>query len=203
MAHKLQNFPEDFYAEKADNVIYQWDQFNAAHQRNTTEGVISPISAAVMNAPRLQVDLRTVNTARAVPAGPAPVIAFLSDLRGTLFKWATYRLLSLAPKAKKSKYPFSDLYNILLLPAVHIDPTEIIRDVGETKQLFNKLVWFEMFVRWDVPAPDGTQFVPYLVTLAKAMEAGKSISELKNASDKWVKTYENQIGRMVDAFLSS
>jgi hypothetical protein len=201
----LQAIPEDFFAEKSGDILGQMMTFNnekkVINNANGGEQIQIPILESSIHLPRLQADLRMQDTARGVNANaPAPILAFLSDMRRILFNWATLHLLSLATKAKKEKYPVHDLYVVVLSGAVGISQ-DLILKAEQIPAIFSRLARFEAIVRTGAKFDEANTFVSYLTTLAMAMDAGKSVSDLKGVSDKWISQYEPRLYEALKDFL--
>ena len=156
-----------------------------AAEQNTANRASFPINPDLMLLPRMQTDLRTVDTARN-PAAIPPIAAFLNASRTTLFTWAAIHLCSLAPPVRP-KFTNDALYKALLEVA-GLDATDI-QNFQQAKEMYPKVAIFERCVRRQAKQEEEGSFKPYLLALANALAAGKSLSSLKNVSKDWMDEY--------------
>jgi hypothetical protein len=196
MLTRVQRFPENFYAERGDrDALTQIADFNNGLGREATDVDTpnNPVSVAAVRAPRLQTDLRAVETAR-LPAGAppaaAPIVAFLNQTKADLFTWAVRHTFNLPGAASNPPYSHNDL-RAILMTAAGIQPAapEITR-LDQAFTLYAGLVKFENIIKKARPAavPE-IEWVPYLQTLSTEIRAGTSIEAVGKASAAWTKKY--------------
>ena len=154
-----------------------------------------PINPVEIFKPRLQTDLRTIDTSNHPQERP-PVYRFFEKTKTDLLNWAVNRIYTIAgggeiarADATRARFPADQVRGILAMAGGMSFSVAVISTPEQAKSWYEKLAAFEKIVR--KPKPEGDDaYVGYLETLAAAMNMPKQdIDGVAKASVKWTTKY--------------